>query len=54
MEVHRSRPFKRWVDDLVTNAKTGDQSAVQMTKHVLDELNYIKASTGNQTMTPRP
>ncbi|MGL5825877.1 MAG: hypothetical protein ACRCYU_13870, partial [Nocardioides sp.] len=42
VEVYRSRQFKRWVDDLVVKAKDGDLVAVQMAKHVLDELNYIK------------
>lgn len=43
VEVHRSRQFKRWVDDLVAKAKAGNERAIRMAKHVLDELNYIKA-----------
>jgi hypothetical protein len=43
MEVHRTQQFKRWIDDLVTKAKNGNEHAVKMAKHVLDELNYIKA-----------
>lgn len=46
MEVHRSQQFKRWVDDLVANAKAGNERAIRMAKHVLDELNYIKALDG--------
>ncbi|MGL5825274.1 MAG: hypothetical protein ACRCYU_10730 [Nocardioides sp.] len=49
MEVYRSRQFKRWVDDLVVKAKDGDLFAVQMAKHVLDELNYIKALDAEPT-----
>lgn len=44
--MYRSRQFKRWVDDLVAAAKAGDQRAVRMAKHVLDELNYIKNLDG--------
>lgn len=43
MEVHRSQQFARWVGDLIKKAKVGDEFAIQMAKHVLDELNYIKA-----------
>lgn len=43
MEVHRSQQFKRWADNLVAKAKTGDQHALRMAKHVLDELNYLKS-----------
>jgi hypothetical protein len=43
MEVHRSRQFAHWVDDLVAKAKTGDQIAIQTAKYVVDEPNYIKA-----------
>lgn len=43
VEVHRSRQFARWVDDLVRRAKSGDAYALRAAKHVLDELNYIKA-----------
>ncbi|RPF20719.1 hypothetical protein [Myceligenerans xiligouense] len=42
MEIHRSRQFKAWVDDLVAKAKSGDQRAVRMAKHVYDELRYLK------------
>lgn len=35
--------------DLVAKAKSGDDVAVRMAKHVLDELNYIKALTGEPT-----
>lgn len=42
MEIHRSRQFKAWVDDLVAKAKSGDQHAVRMAKHVYDELSYLK------------
>ena len=44
--MHRSGQFKRWVDDLVAAAKAGDQRAVRMAKHALDELNYIKNLDG--------
>lgn len=43
MEVHRSRQFKRWVDDLAARARGGDPFALELAKHVLDELNYIRA-----------
>jgi hypothetical protein len=46
VKVHRSQQFKRWVDDLVARAKAGDQRAVRVAKHVLDELNYIKNLDG--------
>ena len=49
VQVHRSQQFKRWVDDLVAKAKTGDDLAVRMAKHVLDELNYIKSLTSEPT-----
>lgn len=42
MEVHRSRQFKHWVEDLVAKANDGDPFAVTAAKYVLDELNYIK------------
>lgn len=47
MEVHRSQQFKRWVDDLVAKAKAGDERAIRMAKHVLDELNYIRELDGD-------
>lgn len=43
MQVHRTQQFARWVDDLVKKARSGDQFALQMSKHVLDELNYIQS-----------
>lgn len=49
MEVRRSQQFKRWVDDLVKKAKAGDEFALQAAKHVLDELNYIKALDAEPT-----
>lgn len=46
VEVHRSRQFKRWVDGLVSRAKAGDAVALAMARHVLDELNYVRALEG--------
>lgn len=43
VEVHRSAQFKRWLEALVARAKSGDERAVRTAKHVLDELNYVKA-----------
>jgi hypothetical protein len=51
VRVYRAQQFKRWVDDLVATAKAGDERAVAMARHVLDELNYIKASTGHPART---
>jgi len=42
VEVHRSQQFARWVDDLVARAENGDANALTMSRHVLDELNYLK------------
>ncbi len=42
MQVHRSAQFKRWVDGVVAKAKAGDDRALRIAKHVLDELNYIR------------
>lgn len=40
--MHRSQQFARWVDDLVARSKDGDAHAFTMSRHVLDELNYLK------------
>lgn len=42
MEIHRSRQFKRWIDGLVTEAKSGDQRALRVARHVYDELTYLQ------------
>lgn len=43
MDVHRSQQFARWATGLVERAKAGDLISTRMAKHVLDELNYLKA-----------
>lgn len=46
MEIHRSRQFKRWVDDLVARAKSRDQVALRTARHVYDELTYLQGLNG--------
>ncbi|MGH3087177.1 MAG: hypothetical protein ACRDSJ_07655 [Rubrobacteraceae bacterium] len=43
VEVHRTQQFARWTATLVEKAKSGDTYSALVAKHVLDELNYLKA-----------
>lgn len=45
MEVYRSEQFARWAAQVVSRAKAGDQAAIRVAKHALDELNYLKELT---------
>ena len=43
--MHRTGDFARWVAQVTRAARVGDQVAIRTAKHVLDQLNYLKALT---------